>query len=902
MKIVATDTLTVVEGVKSFDIIASPNALIYDPETGAMDVDSFAVEVWHTDSDEEEKTHIMSLADHDLTLEATAGGVDPDTSQETKEAEISYEEHSGQVLTFGDLLAEFNTVLVANGKRAVTASMNVFNYLVEAYSAAIGEYEDGDSPLFSSSTYPEVYQYHGSDDTYAVAAVNAMTSWVMAMCLAEIVPTSGSETNVQTQLFAKAYELGGGRNIPLYGSFALRADPMVGRIVAGAVYALVRGKKTFDAISVFRQELGGSSINANTWGGLGYTRKKRTVVVNGNTVTYDDVVDGNGDRIGYIMTNLGYLVNTDLFLPSAPGPRASGSYASNKPLPSTQGQDPGLFNSEGNYKVDAAINTELVANYRMSKKLPRNTWNNVYDDAKKNWLINTAALTRCTKQYMFTGRIYVELVPDSDGEQYVFRKASSVTALYLEGPFSLLASKNIYPFISETTTAAIENAKTTIQKFIDEVCDIADNGRFPTYDPNYGRRRPCSPASGLAGGTYSSEIGHEQNEIYNISLTLMVAGNQQAYNNWGASDQQNHAGERPNSYPSGHSAQIWTLAMLLAQMDPDNIIAYMSGAYRYSVGRTVGRCHWNSDIIYGRLFATMVLPLINAMNGSGWQAAYETLKSKVLSAGVNYGETVTISVTIYNGTNAAKVLGGKVKFYVPNPDPAGNEYGWSGAYNGYEAWFSDAAITLAAGQSRTFSGVVLENIGGRSPIAYSDLHAASASKTANVELGDSSNAYGNIVPQNLDTSFVFSNGCNCKVNIGGTPANNVTTTVTIVNNSGSAKTFDGRVCFITYGTYDGYTGYFRIFGSCAAGSNLTIPAGGSRTYAIVFAKDDRQTPTVALGMPFAGPGMHGQYQSNNGYYINNACYTCNDFSSSDTFREGGSYTMTIPSNTHEWTS
>ena len=38
----------------------------------------------------------------------------------------------------------------------------------------------------------------------------------------------------------------------------------------------------------------------------------------------------------------------------------------------------------------------------------------------------------------------------------------------------------------------------------------------------------------------------------------------------------------------------------------------------------------------------------------------------------------------------------------------------------------------------------------------------------------------------------------------------VNTTVTIVNNSGRSLTFDGRVCFITYGKHpsENYTGYF----------------------------------------------------------------------------------------------
>lgn len=901
MVITATDTLTVVEGVKSFDIIASPNGLVYDPETGAMDVDSFAVEVWHTDSDEEQKTHIYNLSDYDLTLEATAGGVDPDTSSETKEVELSYEEHNGQVLHFGDLLTEFNTVLVANNKRAVTESMNVFNYLVEAYSGVIHEYEDENSPLFASSTYPEVYQYRGSDETYAVATVNAMTSWVIAMCLAEIVPTSGTTTNVQTQLFAKAYEIGGGRNIPLYGNFALRADPMIGRLVAGAVYAKVRGQKTFAAINVFRNELGGSSINAKDWEGLGYSRQKRTAIVDGKQVTYDDIVDGNGNRRGYIMTNLGYLVNTDLFLPSTPGPRVAGSLAAEKPLPKTQGQDPALFDGENNYIVDADINTEMVANYRMSKKLPRNTWNNVYDDVKKNWLLHTAALSRCTTYYMFSRRINVELVPDNDGTQYVFRRASSVTGLYIEGPFSILASKNLYPFVNETSSTAIKNAMTSTQKYMEEVLRIANNSRVPTYDPNYGRRRPAGPTSGLAGGTYSDEIGHEQNQIYNVSLTLMVTDNQQQYNNWNANDQQNHAGVFHNSYPSGHSSQVWAMAMLLSQMDPDNVISYMAGAYRFSVGRTVGRCHWNSDVIYGRLFGTMIIPIINAMSGTGWQSEYEKMKNKVLSPSATYGDTVTINVTIHNGSNAAKTLGGKIKFYVPNPDPAGNEYGWGGSYNGYTAWFSDAAITLAAGASRTFSGVVVEGVGGRSPISISDLQAASANKTANVELGDSSNNVGNIVPLNLSTDFVFTNGCTCKVNIGSAPGDDFTMTVTIVNNSGKSITHDGKVTFITYGKYptSDTVSYMRTRGYCS-GASLTIPAGASRTYTVSFEENDNQSPSYQEGKPFATAEQCKSYRSNCAYYLNGISYTFEMLSSSDTFRQGGTYTLVISPNTQIW--
>lgn len=894
MKLVTTDTLDYVESAKSFDIVASPNGLVYDPETGAMAQDTIQVEVWYNDPDSDPgRIHVISLSTYDLTLSASAGGVNVDTGGETKTEVVTREESDDTLLFFWDLLSEFNSVLAANGKQPVNSTMGVFDYLVEAYYGVINEYEDANSPLFSTDTYqdvPEVVSgvsgFRGSSMAYENTAVNAMTAWVLAMCLAEIVPTSGSQTNVQTQLFAKAYELGGGRDVPLYGGYALRADPMIGRLVAGAVYARLRGQKSADTINVFRSELGGSSISASDWNGLGYTHTETLY---------------NGVRSGYTMNSLGYLVNADLFLPSAPGPRIANSKAAGKPQPSTQGQSASLFNSDGNYKVDANVNTLLIDNFQMSKILARNTWNG-YSTSRKNWLIHTAALARCTTRYMFSGKINVSLQSGGDGSQFTFVKSDTDTGLAIEGPFSILAGKNLYPFLPQTTDADIEAAKDNVQRFMETILEIADNSRYPLYDPNFGRRRPCSPTSGLAGGAYSSTIGHKQNAIYNISLTLMVADNQKQYNKWNAEDQDNHATERPNSYPSGHSAQIWTMAMILGQMDPSNLATYMRGAYRYSVGRTVGRAHWNSDVIYGRLFGTMILPIINAM--TGLQTGYGTMKAKVLGEDQNYGYTVMMSVTIYNGSSNAVTLGGDVKFYVPNPDPAGREYGWSGKYNGYEVQFWPTTFVLAAGASKTFNGLSIDGIGGRSPISLSALQAASSSKTANVELSDANGNKGVIVPQNLSTDFVFTNGCNCQVNIGsGSPASlDVTTYVTIVNNSGREITFDGIITFILYGLHptENRYYYYRPKGYCS-GNGFTIPNGQSKRYTVVFIPDIDET-----GMPFASQaqiqGLGGAYQCNNAYYINGSGYTCVDISTSVTLQQNGEYTMTIPSNTHEWTS
>ena len=128
----------------------------------------------------------------------------------------------------------------------------------------------------------------------------------------------------------------------------------------------------------------------------------------------------------------------------------------------------------------------------------------------------------------------------------------------------------------------------------------------------------------------------------------------------------------------------------------------------------------------------------------------------------------------------------------------------------------------------------------------------------------------------------------------------VTVTVTIVNKSSKDITFDGKICFVLFGTLpDGsYTGHIREKGICV-GSDYTIPAGGSKTYTVVF-EEAGQDPQLVLGLPFAGSGERAIYSSNNSFYIGGSGYTCENIDG--TFSQGGSYTMTIPKDTHEWTS
>lgn len=129
----------------------------------------------------------------------------------------------------------------------------------------------------------------------------------------------------------------------------------------------------------------------------------------------------------------------------------------------------------------------------------------------------------------------------------------------------------------------------------------------------------------------------------------------------------------------------------------------------------------------------------------------------------------------------------------------------------------------------------------------------------------------------------------------------VQATVTIKNTTSKDITFDGKVSFILHGyiASEDYTGHKSFHGICTGG-DYTIPAGGSKTYTVIFIKSD--TPRDGIGLPFAGDGHTGSRTANNAYYIGNKGFTCENISESVTFQEGGSYTMVIPSNTDMWYS
>lgn len=511
-------------------------------------------------------------------------------------------------LSFEQLLYEFNDILVTRGYNSVQGGMQVYDYMSWAYDFAKRQY-DGDVWMFVPSTYPLVYDYRGDDMIGAAVGYNAMQAFLMASILAELVPDKGKYTNTQTLLYGLAYSLGGGVAYPMYNGKALKADPYAMRDAAGIMYAICRSDESIaQNIGVYREELGGHEIPASAWGDLGY--KNHKIVIDGWVK-------------GYEVEEVGYAINLKQFIPDAPGPRVEGTTVCDLPLPWYQGQPEEQFDLDTqNYKIDEEVYCRVVDHFNMMSMTPLEVWAG-YSQEKKNILINTAAIPICSKNYMFCrknvqfdGKVYKTYDGVTYADYFTFSETNEYTGLVLDGPFSNL--QGIYRF-----NAVNPNGR---EMFIDNVSEMADNMRWSLMDPNYGRCRPGCVCT-HDGGERDPEHGAPANELYNIDLSAIVADTIQEREDLLRED--GFAADSPRSYVSGHSAQIWCIALMLCQMkECEEQKEWITKAYQYSVCRVIGRYHWMSDVIYGRMIGAMTLPIINAM--SGMHDGYEEMKAFVL--------------------------------------------------------------------------------------------------------------------------------------------------------------------------------------------------------------------------------------------------------------------------------
>lgn len=531
---------------------------------------------------------------------------------------------------FDTLLEEFNEVLSRMGKTQVSSAStpNVYNYLKDGYKRALQEYE-GESLLFNEDYYDEIYKYRGTNTDYRNVAKNALVSWVMAMQLSELYADYGVLTNTQTELFKAAYDYGtenGGRSIPVYHENDIHSDVFIARYVASAMYAITRADYTFEQMdSLFRSETNTTPIDRldSSW-----TDSKQVT-----DATCDGRISDN--------FNIGYALNLTGIFPAAAGPYADNYYngdliCRNIPTRHPDGLQPSSqFNpTTENYLVDETIDNIVTSQYNLSAS-----------DTNIARTVQAVADDEDDIQQMLGGITYYKYNASSPKTSFEVGTSSDNMGSF-KGTFNVqVLGKDLSSLIHNP-----DGTETDIAYFFGGVAYIGGQSRKTLGDPQYGRRRP---GQGEGDALYNGDTvvldstprclcnsgcNTNLNYLIDTSIQRLVGGGTKLSSNYyyyvdnngdgeydsgeptygdGIKGTTNEcAGLHATTYPSGHSSEIWTVALFLMQMLPSRYKEIYKAAYDYTVSRTIVRAHWNSDTMYGKLVGTTIAPIINAFRNA----------------------------------------------------------------------------------------------------------------------------------------------------------------------------------------------------------------------------------------------------------------------------------------------
>lgn len=510
--------------------------------------------------------------------------------------------------------------------------------------------------------------------------------------------------------------------------YTMKSDPIICRLVASEVYAHMRGKYTFDYIDGLRSEVDSDYVNGiqgSIWNDLvpGYFADNRWNVTFAPKNTGYIVDSASLDeyyRPTFIPSAPGPYAQSADPGHGYPWDGSNGKQpkelfynaddAGDREITGTlvlDGDSTDIDWAFKNYKRDVEIDEYIVKNYNLgSWSHGRNgeiigfEKNSDYD--KKVLLLHAAIMPDESLRYFFGSKtLTFKGTTDSVDElnhqftKYIFSEKGEEpivdpgalddtgddTDYVINGPFGDLEN---YMFDSNWDA-------TETMTYIDTVRVIGNNARKATNnidDLGNIRRRPLGDwgngecdDTGIAEGRcvfYGRKgdggvNGHPLNGLGNgTAQALFTRFNNEAIEKFNGDD---FPRDPPNSYISGHASQTWMMGLMLAQMFSQtdgngyaNAKKYLKGAYSIGVGRTIGRYHWNSDTLYGRLNASMNFPIVNAMSGNKYR--YETAKS-VLIGSTNI-ETAKFdgtfaSITIVNRTSTPIYSTGVGAIYIKNP-------------------------------------------------------------------------------------------------------------------------------------------------------------------------------------------------------------------------------------------
>ena len=114
-----------------------------------------------------------------------------------------------------------------------------------------------------------------------------------------------------------------------------------------------------------------------------------------------------------------------------------------------------------------------------------------------------------------------------------------------------------------------------------------------------------------------------------------------------------------NSYPSGHSAYIMGVGLILTMIMPDRADKILRAVNEYANSRMICRFHWQSDTIHGRVIGTMMVPVLAATTNVDFDNLLKKAKEeyqRILSGDVTPEPTPTPTEKV--NTSLAYSIGG----------------------------------------------------------------------------------------------------------------------------------------------------------------------------------------------------------------------------------------------------
>lgn len=438
-----------------------------------------------------------------------------------------------------------------------------YKFLESIYNEAQGQFNRvsyNELPiLYRRTNFPNVYANIYGDKKDEGASFNSMMGWMFALLLMELKPKK------RNQIGKIGYELGGYTyDSPIFG-YEFKSCPNTARLVGSMVLAAMLGKKSPD-LKAMSAEVGGTTYP----NGLSYYLDQGL----NHLKTAEDIQKN-------VVSKSGFYVDFRQFMPSSAGPYDK-NFKSRPANIMTDSKDEYL-----NTKMDRDIHEFIVETFNLNATDPEIRQRAVQAIADKEQSMNHLfGSNKKVGEYEF---------------HPVFGKDTIGKKIKTDGGVANLAWN-------------IQAIATYFRLILQNKVDS------PAY---YGRLRPgCD-------WTEEKKKNSSTDDRRNILVDITIEDNDGEkessygyYNDEGiwvhtqveaskfAEEQKNHLGA--NSYPSGHSAGIWCVAMMLAELMPDKTDLIMRIANEFSINRTVTRFHWTSDTILGRILGSVANMLCHA--------------------------------------------------------------------------------------------------------------------------------------------------------------------------------------------------------------------------------------------------------------------------------------------------